>query len=191
MGLSVGGKNLKAAIMETMTEIAIKILVEVILISGIIGYFFSKREERMKKTIEEEFSKRDKFFDVKFSFKLRALEELLAPIRLQLLRSKITLKGYDANNEYREKILKECNETIRGLLLEKGFLIPGDLLPYAEKFISHYDEWLQAYRNYREMQNKTEVKHVFTYNFPHDAEQAFVDKYEAYRKELEIEGALK
>jgi hypothetical protein len=176
--------------METITEITIKIFVEAILISGILGYIFSKREERMKKTIEEEFKKRDKFFDVRFNFKLRALEELLAPIKLQLIRSKITLMGYDANNEYREKILKECNQTIRGLLLEKGHLIPSDLILYAEKFISHYDEWLQAYRDNRELNNKAEVKHVFTYNFPHDAEKAFIEKYEAYRKELKIEGSL-
>lgn len=176
--------------METIAEIAIKIFIEAILISGVIGYFFSKREERMKKTIEEEFNKRDKFFSVRFNFKLRALEELLAPLKLQLMRSKIALKGYDANNEYREKILKECNETIRSLLLEKGHLIPADLIAYAEKFISHYDEWLQAYRANRELQNKSEIKHVFTYNFPHDAEKAFDEKYEAYRKELIIEGSL-
>ncbi len=176
--------------METLTGIAVKVLVEAIIISGILGYFFSKREERMKKTIEEEFSRRDKFFDVRFNFKLKALEELLAPIKLQLIRSKITLRGYDANNEYREKILKECNETIRGLLLEKGHLIPADLMPYAEQFISHYDEWLQAYRANREIQNRTDIKHVFTFNFPHDAEKVFVEKYEAYRRELEIEGSL-
>jgi hypothetical protein len=176
--------------MQTLTEIIIKIFIEAILISGILGYFFSKREERMKKTIEEEFSMRDKFFDVRFNFKLRALEELLAPIKLQLIRSKITLRGYDANNEYREKILKECNETIRSLMLEKGHLIPTDLMPYVEQFISHYDEWLQAYRDNRELNNKAEVKHVFTYNFPHDAEKAFIGKYESYRKELEIERSL-
>jgi hypothetical protein len=34
------------------------------------------------------------------------------------------------------------------------------------------------------------VHHVFTYNIPHDAEKAFVEKYEAYWKELEIEGSL-
>jgi hypothetical protein len=176
--------------METITEIVTKIFIEAILISGILGYFFSKREERMKKTIEEEFSKRDKFFDVRFNYKLKALEELLAPIKIQLIRSKITLKGYDANNEYREKILKECNETIRSLLLGKGHLIPVELMPFAEKFISHYDEWLQAYREAREIKNDSEVKHVFTYNFPKDAEKAFVEKYDKYRKELEIEGSL-
>jgi len=62
--------------METITEIAIKIFIEAILISGFLSYFFSKREERMKKTIEEEFKKRNKFFDARFNFKLRALEEL-------------------------------------------------------------------------------------------------------------------
>jgi len=96
--------------METITEIAVNIFFETILISGILGYFFSKREERMKKTIEEEFRKRDKVFDARFNFKLKALEELLAPVKLQLIRSKITLKGYDANNEYRENEETELNK---------------------------------------------------------------------------------
>jgi len=70
--------------METMTEIAIKIFIEAILISGILGYFFSKREERMKKTIEEEFSKRDKFFDVRFNFNLRSMEEKIFRKELEI-----------------------------------------------------------------------------------------------------------
>ena len=177
--------------MDKYYETLLELVIQTILISGILGYIFLKREERLKKTIEEEFRKRDKFFDVRFNFKLRALEELLAPIKLQLIRSKITLMGYDANNEYREKILKECNDTIRGLLLEKGFLIPVDLMPYAEKFISHYDEWLQAYQKARELKNDKTVAYVFTYNFPNDAEQKFTERYNAYRKELEIEGSLK
>ena len=67
--------------MELLTEIATKIFIGTILTSGILGYFFSKREECMKKTIEEEFIKRDKFFNARFNFKLRTLEELLAPIK--------------------------------------------------------------------------------------------------------------
>lgn len=176
--------------MEAFLVTTIKVVIEAIIVSGILGYFFLQREERLKRTIEEEFKKRDKFYDVRFNFKLRALEELLAPIVLQLIRSKITLGGYNANNEYREKILKECNETIRELLLQKGYLIPADLLPAAEEFISHYDEWLQAYQNNRGVQNNIEIKHVFTYNFPHAAEKAFRDKYASFRKELEVEGAL-
>jgi hypothetical protein len=177
--------------MTDITQIFIKSFIETILVSGLIGYFIMQREERMKKTIEEEFKKRDKFFDAGFNFKLRALEELLAPIKLQLMRSVITVNHYKANDAYREKILKECNEAIRDLLLQKGFLIPSDLLPSAEKFINHYDEWLQVYEENRSIQNNTERAHIYTYNFPRDAEQAFVDKYEAYRNELKIENSIK
>ncbi len=78
-------------------EIVIKILIDTIVI-GLISLIFFKRERKIENKIEEEFRKRDKFFDARFDFKLRALEELLAPIRLQLIRSKITLNGYDANS---------------------------------------------------------------------------------------------
>ncbi len=176
--------------MQILAEISIKILVEAILITGILGFYFSKREERMKKTIEEEFSRRDKFFNLKFSYKQKALEELLAPVRLYLLRSHIAVKAYQPNDDYRETILKECNVGIRDVLIQKGHLIPDDLMPHAEKFISHYDEWLQAYRQAREDQNLTQVKHVFTYNFPHDSEKAFIKKYEQFRAVLGIEEEL-
>lgn len=176
--------------MEELINSILKAVIEAILVTGILGYFFLKREETLKRSIEEEFKKRERFFDTRFNHKLRALEELLAPIKLQLIRSNITIQGYDANNEFRENILKECNENIRKLLLEKGYLIPADLMSHAEKFIKHYDEWLQAYKEIREIKNDTSVKHVFVYSFPHDAEDAFVEKYEVYRKELEIEGSL-
>lgn len=176
--------------METFINNLMYALIEAVLVSGMLGYFFLKREERIKRTIEEEFKKRDKFFDTQFNYKLKSLEELLAPVRLQFIRSKITLLGYDANNEYREKILKECNENVLNLLLEKGYLIPADLIPFAEKLIKHYDEWLQHYRKTREITKDESVKYVFTFNFPQDAEKEFIDKYDAYRKELKIEGIL-
>ncbi len=175
---------------DTVTEIISRILVDGFVLA-LIGLFFYKREVRIEKTIEEEFKKRDKFYDARFNFKLRSLEELLAPVKLQMIRSLITLRGYDANNEYREKILKECNEKIRDLLLTKGHLIPASIIPHAEELIKHYDEWLQAYRQSREVENKKEISHVFTYNFPHASEKAFLDKFEEYRRELEIEGSLK
>lgn len=176
--------------METVTQLIIKIFIETLFISGFLGYLFTKREERMKKTIEEEFAKRATFFDARFNFKLRSLEELLAPIKLQLIRSKLTLLKYDANNEYREKILKECNEKILGLLLEKGFLLPIELIPHAEEFIKHYDNWLQEYKKKRIDNNDKKTSLVFTFDFPEEAEIAFKEKFNTYRKELEIEGSL-
>lgn len=176
--------------METFTEILLKFFVEPIVISGVIGYFLIKREERLKHTIEAEFKKRDMFFNAQFNFKQRALEELLAPIKLQLIRSSLALKSYKQYDPFREKILKECNETILNLLLNKGFLIPVDLFPYAEKFISHYDEWLHAYYESREVKNDKKTPYVFTYNFPADAEKAFNKKYNDFRQELEMEKTL-
>ncbi len=61
---------------------------------------------------------------------------------------------------------------------------------FCGRFEISHKEGGQAYRANWELQNKTEITHVFTYNFPQDAEIAFVEKYEAYRKELEIEGSL-
>jgi len=75
-------------------------------------------------------------------------------------------------------------------MLVLGHLIPVDLIPFAEKLISHYDEWLQAYYHAREVVNRTEIKYVFTYDFPHGEEKAFIEKFKTYRKELEIEGSL-
>jgi hypothetical protein len=45
--------------METITQLIIKICIETILISEILGYLLNNREARMKKTIEEEFNKRE------------------------------------------------------------------------------------------------------------------------------------
>ena len=41
-----------------MIETITTTIIEAILVSGILGYFFLKREERLKKTIEEEYKKR-------------------------------------------------------------------------------------------------------------------------------------
>lgn len=40
--------------------------------------------------------------------------------------------------------------------------------------------WLQAYSAASEIKNKTDIKRVFIYNFSHDAEEAFQEKYEVY-----------
>ncbi len=54
--------------MSTLLEILIKIFIESILISGVIRYFISKREERLRKTIEEEFKKKDMFFNTRCNY---------------------------------------------------------------------------------------------------------------------------
>ena len=109
---------------------------------------------------------------------------------MQLKRSKITLDKYKPNDSYREAIFKECNETIRDLLLQKGFLIPPDLQPSAGDFLLHYDGWLQHYHQIREVEKDMEKSFVFTYDFPHDAAKKFQEKYALYRENLLIDAKM-
>jgi len=161
-----------------------------VLVSLILGYFITKRDEKIRNSIQEEFKKRDAFFNAQIDYKRRALEELLGPVMIQLKRSAITLDAYDSNNSFREAILKECNEKVRDLLLIKSFLIPTDLLPHAAELIKHYDEWLQHYNKIRVTQAKSETPFVFTYNFPTESEEKFLEAYDTFRKELRIEQKL-
>ncbi len=41
--------------------------------------------------------------------------------------------------------MREANQTIRDLLLEKGHLVPQDLLADASRLVAHYDRWLEKY----------------------------------------------
>lgn len=168
----------------------IKVVFQAIMVSGILGYFFLNREERLKKTIEAEFKKRDTFFNAQFDYKRRALEELLGPIMMQLKRSSIAFTSYKANDHYRESIFKQCNEAIRDLLLEKGYLIPPDLQSEAGDFLQHYDGWLQHHHQLREVDKDMDKPFVFTHDFPRTAEKAFNKKYMLYRNELKIDETM-
>ena len=177
--------------MGEIPKILLQALVDGVLVSGIIGYFLLRRDERIKNTIQNEFKQRDTFFNAQFDFKQRSVEELLGPVMMQLKRSSITLNAYKPNDAYREAILKECNENIRSLLLTKAFLIPSSLLPDAAEFIKHYDGWLQAYHQFRVKEDDKEKAFVFTFDFPHKAEENFLKKYNDFRNELMIEEKLR
>jgi len=166
--------------MEAILEAVLRVVLEVIVVSGILGGFFLKRDARLKNTIETEFKKMDTYFNAQFDHKHRVLEELLGPIMIQLERSSITLNSYDENNYYREVILKQCNETIRDLILTKGHLIPPDLQTEAIEFLKHYDSWLEQYHKVRVVDKNMEKPFVFTHNFPHDAKARFIEKYKSY-----------
>jgi len=159
-----------------MNDIISEILIESILITtllSIISFVFFRRE---------------KLFEQKLKYKHEVLKELLGPIRMQLIRSKITLKHYKADNHsFKEQILKQCNETVRNTLLENGHLIPEDLIEHSANLISHYDRWLQAYHKWRVESNDQNREFVFVGGFPKDAEKMFNRKYESFKAQLQIE----
>lgn len=176
---------------EILANTLIEAIISGSLVSVVLGYYITARDERIKNSIQEEFKKRDAFFSAQFNFKQRSLEELLGPVTMQLKRSELALDAYKPNSAYREGILKQCNESIRDLLLTKGFLIPSDLRSDAGDLIRHYDGWLEAYDQLRVKSQDKGQPFVFTFDFPKQAEDHFLQKYEEYRRELKIEETLK
>jgi|GEM_PF-815948 len=176
---------------KILLEAVANLVANGLLVSLVLGYFITKRDEKIKNSIQEEFKRRDVFFNAQFNFKQRAVEELLGPVMMHLKRSAMTLLAYQPNSAYREDILKDCNETVRDLFLKKSFLIPTELLPDVADLIRHYDEWLQLYQQIRIIQNDRKTPFVFTYNFPKKAEENILKIYEAFRKELKVEDKLK
>jgi hypothetical protein len=181
----------KKTMATIFSEAIISAIVSGVFVSLILGYFITTRDQKIKSQIEEEFKKRDSFFATSLHFKSRCVDELLGPVNMQLKRSAIALEAYKPNNPYRENILKECNETIRNLLLTKSALIPIELMPHAADLIRHYDEWLESYNQIRVLAKDTKTAFVFTYNFPQEAETQFIKVYDEYRTELNMDGKLK
>lgn len=88
-----------------------------------------------------------------------------------------------ANNKFVEaKILKESNEKIRDLILQKSHLIPSDLIDDANKLVEHYDRYLEEFEKIRGGQNPDlEAPFVFVgpqgFPFPKKSADRFQSKY--------------
>lgn len=117
------------------------------------------------------------------AWKEKAVSELFGPLCFQLTRTHHAFKRYRDKNLYLEtRVLKEGNEKIRNLLLEKSYLIPPDLMGDADELVQHYDVWLEEFSNQRESANPEEVKKfIFAgpngFPFPRNAEKKFKERY--------------
>lgn len=86
-------------------------------------------------------------------------------------------------------MIREGNQTIRDLLLEKGYLIPPELLEDAGKLIEHYDVWLEKFEEQRGSEKPDlESSFVFAgpegYPFPRQAADRFQEMFRAYWNDL-------
>jgi len=81
--------------------------------------------------------------------------ELTGLLYMNLKRSESAYKEYlEGGKTYMfARILKIYNEKIRGLLLEKGWLLSGGLQKDALLLISHYDIWLQKWNDFEKKVN--------------------------------------
>jgi hypothetical protein len=124
------------------------------------------------------------------TWKERSVADLLGPMNIQFGRTKRAFDRWSQKNLYLEaKVIKTGNETIRDLLLTKGYLIPPDLLDDAGKLIEHYDVWLELFERQRGGK-EPDLKSEFTFAgpegfpFPSDAETRFRARYQQYWNEL-------
>jgi hypothetical protein len=125
------------------------------------------------------------------TWKERAVAELLAPIFIQLDRTKRAFDRWDRKNPYLEgEIIRNGNLTIRDLLLSKAHLIPPDLRDDASKLLLHYDVWLEKFERTRISKQKGEVEPEFLfvgpegYPYPSESDQKFRSTFERYWREL-------
>jgi len=124
------------------------------------------------------------------TWKERSVAELLGPMNIQFDRTKRAFARWQSKNLYLEaKVIKTGNETIRDLLLTKGFLIPPELREDAGKLVEHYDVWLELFESQRRGR-EPDLESPFTFAgpkgfpFPDEAEAHFRSTFRQYWKDL-------
>ncbi len=123
-------------------------------------------------------------------WKEQSVAELLGPITMQFDRTKRAFDRWGKKNLFLEaKVVKVGNEIIRDLLLEKGHLIPPELLKDAGKLVEHYDVWLEKFEKQRQSESPDiDAPFVFVgpdgYPFPSKSEKKFKAKFSEYWNDL-------
>jgi hypothetical protein len=159
-------------------------------ISAILGLVFHRRTAGIEEEIRTQFQKSLDVSRSRRAWKEESLAELLGPIYMQLDRTERAFNRWTSKNLYLEaKIIREGNLAIRDLLLQKGHLIPPELLDDAGRFVEHYDRWLEEFEQQRLSENP-DLDTPFTfvgpagYPFPVDAEERFREAFSKLWHEL-------
>jgi hypothetical protein len=176
--------------MNKFWELLIPALISSTVVGSIIGLILRKRTETIAAEVKNQFEKSMTIFRSSFQWKEKSVSELLGPIYLQFNRTKRAFHRYTATSLYLEaKVLKDGNEKIRNLLLEKAYLIPTELIEDADTLIEHYDVWLEEFNKQRESENPNlEQQFIFVgpkgFRFPDNSEDKFKAKYHDLWNEL-------
>ena len=159
-------------------------------LSTIFGYALHRNRTRTEQAIKKRFDEGMTVFSSQRAWKEQCVSELLGPMIMQMSRTKRAFKRWQAKNLFLEsKIIGEGNRTVRDLLLQKGHLIPTELLIDADLLIEHYDVWLEEFEALRKSENPdTEATFVFAgprgKPFPSASEQKFLETFQQYHKDL-------
>jgi len=124
------------------------------------------------------------------TWKERVLADVLAPVYMQLDRTKRAYLRYKDSHTFMEaKVIRDGNLAIRDTLLANAHLIPPSLFDDAAKLIEHYDRWYEEFERLR-LTEKPELESRFVFpgpqglRFTSDAEARFQDAFRQYSSEL-------
>ena len=176
--------------MSTFSQALLAALVSDAVVALLLGLLLKRYTEQVSNDVRAQYEQLGTAFRARYSWKEKALAELLAPLHMQLSRTERAFRRYAAGNLYLEaRILKEGNEAIRDLLIGKGHLIPLELLPDADALIEHYDIWLEEFARVRDAaQPDLRTPFVFVgpqgYPFPRPSADRFQQTYHRLWREV-------
>jgi hypothetical protein len=169
--------------MQSFVQLVVAALISGAVASSIIGVIFRRYVTRVEQEVRSQ-----------RAWKERSLTELLGPVNMQLERTERAFHRWTKKNLYLEaKVVGEGNRIVRDLLLQKGHLIPPDLLGEAAKLVEHYDVWLEKYETQR-LAEKPHLEAPFTfvgpqgYPFPKGSANSFQQRFQELWKELYGDG---
>jgi hypothetical protein len=129
------------------------------------------------------------------AWKEQALERSIAPIVMNLDRTKIAYERYQKEKSFGfASMLYESNKRNRDILLSGGHLIPDELLEPANCLIAHYDIWIKRYEaTLGERKLKPDEKFELGFadlsfepcsEFPSASAKKFRDLFAKFRKDV-------
>ena len=111
------------------------------------------------------------------------INEFLGIVKIQLARSELAYKAYiDSGRLFLyAKILKDVNDSLRGLLVNKTHLLPREQIMNSLSLIHHIDVWSTLWEASYALQ-KPSLKSVFSFentvNFPRHEVSLLLSYYE-------------
>jgi len=160
------------------------------IVTALLNLMLKSKLEKITNDIKSQSDQIAVIFKSQYTWREQAISELLGPINMLLNRTETAFRRLTANNKFVEaKILKESNEKIRDLLLQKGHLIPLDLMEDANQLVEHFDRYLEEYEKIRGGQNPDlDAPFVFVgtqgFPFPRKSADRFQKKYNQLWQEV-------
>lgn len=176
-----------------MNEIMNSLLAGVIsgsVISAILGLIFHRRSVKTEEEIKAYFQRDADVSRLILEHKEKVVSELLGPMYMHLERTRRAILRWKKKNLYLEaKVVYLTNTALRDLLIQKGHLIPPELLPDAGKLIEHYDYWIEEFESKRMAANPDlDTTFIFVgakgYPFPSESAERFREAFLSWRSEL-------